>query len=208
LRMARQLSRAGLAQMVQVVLTREPSGHRVVLTDASSGELSLVVTLLGIASSIRDSSLILIDEPEISLHPQWQVEYLRRLAEAFADYRGCHFVVATHSPTLVSGSDPVRTTIVDLERLTIAAADEPPSRSVDEVLVREFGVTSEGNLYIRQLIVEALRLVADRQTRSQPFITRLALLQDAVKGLSGGSPVHQLVQELGEVGAAGNGVSE
>lgn len=46
------------------------------LTDASSGELSLIFNLLSIAGEIENDSLILIDEPEISLHPEWQSHFL------------------------------------------------------------------------------------------------------------------------------------
>lgn len=46
------------------------------LTDASSGELSLIFNLLSIAGEIENDSLILIDEPEISLHPEWQSEFI------------------------------------------------------------------------------------------------------------------------------------
>lgn len=46
------------------------------LTEASSGELSLIFNLLSIAGEIENESLILIDEPEISLHPEWQSNFI------------------------------------------------------------------------------------------------------------------------------------
>lgn len=199
LRMARQLSRAGLAQMSDVVLIADPTGRRVALTDASSGELSLAITLLGIASSIEEQSLVLIDEPEISLHPQWQVDYLARLAGAFADYAGCHFVIATHSPTLVSGSDAERTSTVDLEGARANPIDSPTGKSVDEVLVREFGVANDGNLYLRQLLVDSLRLVADRKTQSKEFMSGLADLKNAARNLPDDSPIREVVRDLEQV---------
>lgn len=201
LRMARQLTRAGLVLMSEVVLRREATNHRVEVTDASSGELSLVVTLLGIASSIEDRSLVLIDEPEISLHPQWQAEYLQRLGDAFADFRGCHFVVATHSPTLVSGADSERTSIVDLERPPLAADSPAIAGSVDEVLVTTFGVVSKSNLYLRDLLVTALRGAEDGDLADAMHDDTMAALQGARQELPETDPAGELIDQLARIRA-------
>jgi predicted ATPase len=196
LRMARQLSRAGLVQMDDVVLTAAPDGHHVELAEASSGQLSLAMTLLGLASSIKEKSLVLIDEPEISLHPQWQIDYLSRLEGAFSDFYGCHFVIATHSPTLMSGSGTSRTSLVDLDGPIVETVQASARMSVDEILVRGFGVTNDGNLYVRRLLVESLRLVADRKTDSEAFASKLVELKNAARNLPSNSPVLKVVQDL------------
>ena len=72
------------------------------LKRASSGEQCLLVMLLGIAGHITDGSIILIDEPEISLHPRWQEEFIIMLTKAFLTYSGCQFIIATHSPQIIS----------------------------------------------------------------------------------------------------------
>lgn len=51
--------------------------------------------------SVKDDSLILFDEPENSLSAQWQMElsnFLRGAVRAF----NCQFIIATHSPFLLS----------------------------------------------------------------------------------------------------------
>jgi len=196
LRMARQLTRAGLVQMSEVTLRRATTNHRVEITDASSGELSLVVTLLGIASSIESGSLVLIDEPEISLHPQWQSEYLERLSDAFAAYRGCHFVVATHSPTLVSGARPERTSIVDLEDSGIVDRKPTFAGSVDEVLVTTFGVVSKSNLYLRDLLVTALRGAEDGNLAETIHDGTMEALERARGDLPEADSAGQLIDQL------------
>jgi len=196
LRMARLLTRAGIIQMEEVTLWRESSGHRVEVTDASSGELSLVVTLLGIASSIEDSSLILIDEPEISLHPQWQSEYLGRLTEAFSAFRGCHFILATHSPTLVAGAGSELTNIVDLEKPTTATEEPSSGRSVDEVLFSTFGVVTKNNLHLRDLLVATLRGAEDGDLALTKYDEEMAALQAARPELPSGDPAGELIDSL------------
>lgn len=196
LRMARQLTRAGIVQMTEVTLWRETSGRRVEITDASSGELSLVVTLLGIASSIEDGSLILIDEPEISLHPQWQSEYLGRLTEAFSAFRGCHFIIATHSPTLVAGAGHEMTNIVDLERPAVATSEPSSGRSVDEVLFSTFGVVTKNSLHLRDLLVAALRGAEDGELALAKYDEEMAALQAARPELPSDDSAGKLIDSL------------
>ncbi|PNU29376.1 AAA family ATPase, partial [Serratia marcescens] len=73
---------------------------------ASSGEQCILLSLLGIAANISDNTLILIDEPEISLHPEWQEKYISLLMNIFERYQSCLFVIATHSPQIVSKLNP------------------------------------------------------------------------------------------------------
>ncbi|MCX9039737.1 ATP-binding protein, partial [Citrobacter portucalensis] len=43
--------------------------------ETSSGEKNIIFTILNLIASIKKNSLILIDEPELSLHPTWQMKY-------------------------------------------------------------------------------------------------------------------------------------
>jgi predicted ATPase len=72
------------------------------LNNASSGELSLLSTLIFISSFIDDNSLILIDEPENSLHPKWQKDYISMIMDMFSYYNP-KIIAATHSPVVISG---------------------------------------------------------------------------------------------------------
>jgi len=68
---------------------------------ASSGEIQLLTTLAFIASHITERTAILIDEPENSLHPRWQRNYIRRLFDLFQSSEP-KVVIATHSPVMVT----------------------------------------------------------------------------------------------------------
>lgn len=68
---------------------------------ASSGEKELLIYMFAIyALNIRDA-LILIDEPEMHLHPRWQ-KLLLDLFERLSLKTGNQFIMATHSPVFVS----------------------------------------------------------------------------------------------------------
>lgn len=80
-------------------LSKQGSSFRV--GAASSGERELLTYLFAIyALNVRDA-LIVIDEPELHLHPRWQ-RTLLSLFETLARDTGNQFVMATHSPVFVS----------------------------------------------------------------------------------------------------------
>lgn len=66
----------------------------------SSGEQHLIVLLERLIFDIKDGSIVLLDEPEISLHPAWQIA-LRELLEKLSMEKNLTIIIATHSPTLL-----------------------------------------------------------------------------------------------------------
>src|SRR5690606_8720237 len=78
------------------------NGNEIPLSDLSSGQLCIISSFSSIAANIKDSCIIFIDEPEISLHPSWSSEYINLLQSTFSKSSNCHFIIATHSPHIVS----------------------------------------------------------------------------------------------------------
>jgi predicted ATP-binding protein involved in virulence len=77
------------------------------LSDGERGLLALVFDLtrrLAIANPDSDNpiaegvALVMIDEIELHLHPQWQRHVVRRLREVF---KNCQFIITTHSPQVI-----------------------------------------------------------------------------------------------------------
>lgn len=81
----------------------EKQGSRFLVGAASSGEKELLTYLFAIyALNVRDA-LIVVDEPELHLHPRWQWTLLS-LFERLSEETGNQFLLATHSPVFVSPS--------------------------------------------------------------------------------------------------------
>ncbi|VEI51277.1 AAA family ATPase [Kocuria rosea] len=76
------------------------SGETLDVAALSSGEQHYLVMLYDIVFGQDSASFILLDEPEISLHPQWQRGFLDVLISAHEE-RGVKFLVATHSPMVL-----------------------------------------------------------------------------------------------------------
>jgi putative ATP-dependent endonuclease of OLD family len=90
-----------LANAYDLILEKGES--RFSLSAASSGEKEFMTYVLAVfALDIRDA-LILVDEPELHLHPRWQAALLR-LFEDLADKTGNQFLLATHSPSFISAA--------------------------------------------------------------------------------------------------------
>jgi len=79
--------------------TKGHSGIPVALL--SSGEQHQLVLYYQLLFHAPPGSLILIDEPELSLHVAWQEDFLRDI-ERIADLSDLYFLVATHSPQIIS----------------------------------------------------------------------------------------------------------
>ncbi|MCH2534366.1 MAG: ATP-binding protein [Bdellovibrionales bacterium] len=66
----------------------------------SSGEQHQLVLFYDLIFNTDDNSIILIDEPELSLHVDWQRAFLDDLIKV-ATINSDYFIVATHSPQII-----------------------------------------------------------------------------------------------------------
>ena len=75
-------------------------GREIQPTSLSSGEQHELVLTYSLLFKTDGHSLVLIDEPEISLHVSWQQAFLSDLVR-ISKVTGLRFIVATHSPQIV-----------------------------------------------------------------------------------------------------------
>jgi predicted ATP-binding protein involved in virulence len=66
----------------------------------STGEQHMLVLLSELLFTIQPNSMVLIDEPEISLHVAWQQSFLKDL-KRIADLSAIDILIATHSPQII-----------------------------------------------------------------------------------------------------------
>lgn len=84
------------------------------LTNLSSGEQNEIYLLFKFIFEVPEKSVLLIDEPELSLHVAWQLQFIRDIKE-ITKTRDIQIVIATHSPEIVSES---MDNCVDLTEMT------------------------------------------------------------------------------------------
>lgn len=85
------------------------------LTDLSSGEQQEVVLLYELLFKTTPNTLILIDEPEISLHVLWQKAFIDDL-QKIAAIKKINFLVSTHSPQIINNHWDLTRDLYDLSK--------------------------------------------------------------------------------------------
>ena len=92
------------------------NGNRVNASDLSSGEQHEIIMLYEMLFMGDQYDLILIDEPEISLHIEWQMEFLSDLEEVLKASK-VDVLMATHSVAIARGA-----------KLGLVSLDSPGAR--------------------------------------------------------------------------------
>lgn len=189
---------AGLMRLMDVRLTKKNYGA-MSLKRASSGEQCLLVIMLGIAGHITDNSIILIDEPEISLHPRWQEEFIIMLTSTFSSYRGCQFLIATHSPQIISRLNAEGCYITSLSDHRIYKASYFSNRSADYQLAELFDAPGIMNEYIARLAFSLLSKVKAAKRVTSENSRELKQLQHLAENVDQNDPTKELVASVVQV---------
>lgn len=166
---------------VSVYLARIQDGLEIEMHHASSGQLALISSLLYLTTNVGKFPLIIIDEPENSLHPNWQRSYVEKVLTAMA-YRGATVLIATHAPLVVTGAlsdSPDLVSVLEVRngvarRLQLEASQSPSS--IEEILWRAFDVVTPANHFVSEEIVARISLFETREIEKREvldFIDRL-----------------------------------
>jgi len=149
------------------------------LNAASSGELSLIASLAFLVAAARPGCLVLIDEPENSLHPQWQKEYLPMLADLL--YRWSpQIVIATHSPLIVSGARHAEVALDPTVYLAGQGRYEralTPARSVEGLFWESFRTVTPENHYLSERITDLLTEVDSGEKTLPAFLEEVGAME-------------------------------
>ncbi|SCX41280.1 AAA domain-containing protein, putative AbiEii toxin, Type IV TA system [Kosakonia sacchari] len=72
------------------------------LNSLSSGEQNQVIIYYDMIFKPKEKTVILIDEPEISLHVAWQKIFLEAVSKIQKINKPINVLIATHSPTIIN----------------------------------------------------------------------------------------------------------
>ena len=161
------LRRIGLIRTFEIQVYKK-GGAPFNFSDASSGEANILSTLLSLVPLLKDNCLILIDEPEISLHPLWQAKYIDLLKRILENVSGCHIITASHSPFLASDLKPNTSSVVSLKNKkgTISSSIIDKSTygwSAEDILLNVFEMESTRNFDLYENVSNALSLLANEK---------------------------------------------
>jgi len=148
---------------------------------ASSGELALISSIIFISTIIKSrNTVILIDEPENSLHPKWQREYVETLIDVFYYYQP-KIIIATHSPMILNGAKQT------IKNISIYKADnfkfylqkmEP--NNIEETFYQLFEITTPENRFLSNLLVTYLNDLTARNIDIENFRQRIKAIERSI----------------------------
>ena len=161
------------------------------LSDGEKCYIALVCDLtrrLTIANPASDSSLkgngiVLIDEIDLHLHPEWQMDVVSRLVKTFPN---CQFFITTHSPIVASdvagkvyvmeeGNAYIRNTYgKDSEQILASAFGilNPRNKIVQEKIDRAYDAIRNGEMDVaEELLGDVIKTVGN----DDPAVSRIRL---------------------------------
>ena len=160
---------------IEVYLRKE--GTELSMLSASSGELALITSIVYLATIITDNTVILIDEPENSLHPLWQKEYAKTLLDIFYFYQP-KIIIATHSPLVVNGaeifSDSAK--IFKSNNFSFTLQRQEPL-NIEELYYKFFDLSTPENRFLSNRLVRLLNLLAEGKLELSAFNEEIRQIQ-------------------------------
>ncbi len=168
----------------------------------SSGEFHFLTTMIAIQSAIRENALILIDEPDTSLHPNWQMKYANQLKNLFIKWNSVQFVLATHSHLLVSDLDDASSEVIGLTGSVPNIKARPVIKSThgwsaEQVLLEVFQTGTTRNYFFIEVIDKILKELAAKDFNKQNITDEILKLKEFdISGLSESDPIKEIVLKM------------
>lgn len=164
-----------------ITLFTNSSGDEFDINELSSGEKQLFLRTLAIKMLNPENSIILIDEPELSLHPKWQqkiVDVYRKIG------KNNQIIIATHSPHILGSVRKENIMLLDKDddgKIVVRTGDElydSYGQPTDRVLKDIMGLETTRDPKVFKLLEEAGELVDKNEYESEEFKTKYKELRD------------------------------
>jgi len=134
------------------------------IDELSSGEKTLISEILFLYLKNIKDKVILIDEPELSLHPTWQGKILK-LYESYAKNNNCQIIIATHSPLILGSAknEYLRILYFEDNKVKVLKNIFAYGRDVEWVLHEIMGLEYIRNQKISKEMDEIYQLIEDNK---------------------------------------------
>lgn len=195
-----KLKQYDLVQAASVVFYK--NGKQIASEEMSSGEFAMLSMVLSISTAASDShTLILIDEPELSLHPNWQMTIIDNLDRALKN-QVCHLLIATHSHMLVSDLPMNRSSVSQWEKdkdgnlIANRIEENTYGWSAEEVLLKVFKTATDRNRYFGERIAKLLEQMGNNTISKEAVADELNELQEISQHLSEVDPMKMVLNTI------------
>lgn len=182
------------------------SNEWVDLLELSSGEFHLFSSVLGLALAVENDSIVLIDEPENSLHPAWQAQFLDLILQATKEISSVQFIIASHSPLIASSIPAQKSRVIvggyedshNNHHEIIYRAEDANTymKSSDELLVELFKLPSPRNFFFAEMVQKAVKLFSIGEIDTKEYRELQRTLSRFLPNLSDNDPIHDVLLTL------------
>lgn len=175
------------------------NGGKLGQEELSAGQWSFFSTMTSLALSAQDETLILVDEPESCLHPSWQRSYIDFVLRAIEHVKGCHIILATHAPLILSSLPTSNADCVVFKKdeqdaeIRGYVKSTPSGWDATSILEDVFSITSARGPELTDLLNEALGLIAQGLEKN---IRKIRSVAKQLEFFVDGLPEDDLVRDV------------
>lgn len=177
-------------------------GNKVDCNELSSGEANMLATVVSIASSINSKcNLILLDEPELNQHPNWQMGIISLFNDVLKDYP-CHFLIATHSHFLVSDLPMNSSSVIQLDYdkenglTSTMVGEDTYGWSAEEILLQVFHTSTDRNMYFANIVGKLLDRIKDNNIVPDEVEKELMFIKKVSEHLHDNDPMKTISKTI------------
>ena len=157
------------------------------ISELSTGEQTLLSKVLYLFLKEYKDKIILIDEPELSLHPKWQNQILK-VYENFAtnEENNCQIIIATHSPHIIGSAKAEYIRLLKKEDDRVVAIeniDRSYGLEFDKILTDIMGLENLRTPAVAKDIRKLWDLLEDENYESQEYMTLYDDLEELLGSL-------------------------
>lgn len=163
-------------QKEKLSLEQLSGGYRIVLALAADLARRMALANPHLSDPLRSEAIVMIDEVDLHLHPEWQQRILGDLRRTFPNTQ---FIVSTHSPQVLSTVEPSHIVHLRTEDDNIVAEQETGptfGAKAGDVLTAVMGVEQRPDNEFRQRLDQYQTLIAqDRGASDEAAALRTRL---------------------------------
>lgn len=197
-----KLKQYDLVNSTSVVFYKK--GNPIASEEMSSGEFAMLSMVLSVSTAANDAhTLVLLDEPELSLHPNWQMSFIDNMDRALR-HQACHLLIATHSHMLVSDLPMNRSSVSQLEidkggnLESHQIGENTYGWSAEEVLLKVFKTATDRNRYFGERIANLLEKMGSGEINPKEVSDEMGELQEISLHLSDVDPMKMVLNTIVE----------
>ena len=159
----------------------DSSGKKFGINELSSGEKQLFLRTLAIKMLEPENSIIMIDEPELSLHPKWQ----QKIVDVYKKIgRNNQIILATHSPHILGSVE--KENIILLEKnengiVKVKTGDEfgnSYGQTTGRILEDIMGLETDRNPNVNNLLTLVKEMVKNDNYENSEFKEKYTKIKD------------------------------